>query len=109
PFETTPCRGVPEFVASDGECLQTGGDHGVRLQRLLIETRLFTAALPKAVAADRREMPIPRRLRGEQPAQRGEADVQDLRLRSPMTAEDHGVGKLGIVVRGNSLEPRPVG
>ncbi len=50
----------------------------MRLQRLLIEPRPLAAARPEAVAADGREVAGLGRLRLEQPAQRGEADLEHL-------------------------------
>ena len=57
---------------------EAGGDHGVRLERLLIEARPLAASRPEAVAADRREVPALRGLRLEQPAQRGKPDLEHL-------------------------------
>ena len=68
PLEAPARRLAPELIASHRERFETGGDHGVGFQGLLIEARPLAAARPKAVAADRREVAGFRGLRIEQPA-----------------------------------------
>src|SRR4051794_17755789 len=84
PFEAKLSSALPIFVTSDSVRLETGREHRVRFQRLLIEPRSFTTLRPEAVASDRRKVSAVRDLRLQQPAQRGETDFEHLALRSPM-------------------------
>src|SRR5476651_2304624 len=53
PFEAAPGGAMPEFVARYGVGFETGGQHRVRFQWLLIEAGAFAALGPESVAADR--------------------------------------------------------
>src|SRR5882762_5212196 len=70
PLETASRRALPVFVTRERKSLETGRDGSIGLDRLLIETRAFAAALPKTVGANRREISGLRSLRFHQPAER---------------------------------------
>src|ERR1700745_1692641 len=85
PLETTARRALPVFVMREGKSLETGRDGSIGLHRLVIEARAFSAALPKTVGANRREMSGLRSLRFHQPAERLQTCLEDVATRSPMT------------------------
>src|SRR6267378_3092805 len=70
PLETTARRAFPVFIMRESKSLKAGRDGSIGLDRLLIETRAFAAALPKTVGANRREISGLRSLRFHQPAER---------------------------------------
>src|SRR5881275_179261 len=107
PFETTSRRALPVFVVREGKSFETGGDGSIGLHRLLIEPRTFAAAVPKTVGTDRREMSGLRSLRIHQPAERLQTCLEHLATRSPMTTQDHCMGKLCVIIGGDRLEPSP--
>src|SRR5947207_9066270 len=107
PFETTSRRAFPVFVVRERKSLETGGDGSIGLHRLLIEPRAFAAALPKTVGTDRREMSGLCSLCIHQPAERPQTCLEHLATRSPMTTQNHCMGKLCIVIGGDRLEPLP--
>src|SRR5213593_1660220 len=108
PFETASRRALPVFVMRESKSLETGRDGSIRLHRLLIEARAFTAALPKTVGTNRREMSGFRSLRFHQPAKRLQTCLEYLATRSPMTTQDHRMRKLCVIVGGDRLEPFPL-
>src|SRR6266446_6522840 len=89
PLETTSRRARPVFIMRESKSLETGRDGSIGFHRLLIEARAFTAALPKTVGADRREMSGFRSLRFHQPAERLQTCLEYLATRSPMATQDH--------------------
>src|SRR5438045_6859624 len=107
PLETASRRALPVFVMRESKSLETGRDGSIGLHRLLIETRAFAAALPKTVAANRREISGLRSLRFHQPAERLQTCLEYLATRSPMTTQDHRMRKLCVIVGGDWLEPLP--
>src|SRR6059058_1840262 len=107
PLETASQCALPVFVMRESKSLETGRDGSIGFHRLLIEARAFAAALPKTVGANRCEMSRLRSLRFHQPAERLQTGLEYLTTRSPMTAQDHRMRKLCVVVGGDGLEPLP--
>src|SRR5512132_730202 len=104
PLETASRRALPVFIMRESKSLKTGRDGSIGLHRLLIEARAFAAALPKTVGTNRREISGFRSLRFHQPAKRLQTRLEYLATRSPMTAQDHRMRKLCVVVGGDGLE-----
>src|ERR1044071_9135530 len=107
PFETTSRGALPVFVMRESKSFKTGGNGSIGLDRLLIEPRAFAAALPETVGTDRREMSGLRSLCIHQPAERLQTCLEYLATRSPITTQDHRMGKLCVIVGGDRLEPLP--
>src|SRR5207249_9711093 len=107
PLEAASRRALPVFVMCESKSLQTGRNGSIGFHRLLIEARAFAASLPKTVGANRRKMSGFRSLRFHQPAERLQTGLEYLATRSPMTAQDHRMRKLCVVVGGDGLEPLP--
>src|SRR5438552_18823377 len=85
PLETTSRCALPVFVMRKSKSLETGRYDCIGFDRLLIEPRAFTAALPKAIATNRCEMSGLRFLHFHQPAKRLQTCLEDVTTRSPMT------------------------
>ena len=57
PVEGAAGFDMPAFVPGDTMCRETGRHHGLRLDRLLVETRTFAIFWVKAIGTDRDKMP----------------------------------------------------
>ena len=99
---------VPARIPSQRVRFHASGNHGVGFQWLLIEMGALTAAGPKAIAANRREMPPFSRLLLHQPAERLQPDVDNVTSGSPVPAKDHRLGKFRVIVGHYRLKPHPI-
>src|SRR5438105_13112965 len=82
PLETASRRALPVFVMRESKSLQTSRDGSIGFHRLLIEARALSAALPKTVGADRREMYRLLSLRFHQPADQPQTCLEYAATRS---------------------------
>ena len=62
PFECLASLNEPIVIAGGSMSLETGANHGMGLDRLLVVRRCLLTALPKAVGTNRAEMAIRRDL-----------------------------------------------
>src|ERR687891_1033435 len=86
PFEGAPGLVAPEVVTGRLEGFVAGRYRGLRLDRLLVETRPWAATTIEPVRADRHEVAVAGLL-GDQPAQRLQAQGQrPLAMRPAMAA-----------------------
>src|SRR5437763_15468978 len=76
PLEAASRRALPVFVMRESKSPEAGRDGSISLDRLWIEARAFTAALPKTVRANPCEMSRPRALRFPQPARRDQTSLE---------------------------------
>ena len=92
PIEGPPGLAPPEVIAGGAEGRQTGGNHRLRLDRLLVEIRACAVLFMEAIAADRAEMSGLGFL-VIRPASAGfESDLKRPRVRNPLAAEDRAPG-----------------
>ena len=99
---------VPPRIRRGAVGFETGRDHGVRFDGLLVEIRTGAAAGIKSVAADGPEIAAFRGLYLHQPTQRLQSALEHRLLARGFSAQNQGVGELGVVIGEHFLKPGPV-
>src|SRR6266852_1042526 len=89
---------VPTAIVGDGLGRETGGDHRLGFDGLLVETGSFSSPRIESVRADRHEMPLSGLLNMGQPFQRSQSGLDHLFLAQGLTANQESMGKHGITV-----------
>src|SRR4029077_2542862 len=105
PFECLAGLSEPIRIPGGFMRFETGANHRMSLDRLLVEQRRLLAAFPKAVGTNRPKMPIRSDLVFGEPAQTLEADLAKIGLIRPAARQHQCVRKSSIVVSDDILKP----
>ena len=108
PTESTLRLTPPEFIASDAEGVQTGGNHGLGLDWLLVEFRTMAVFPVESVVADRSEVPNRGLLLDDEPAKTFESDCQRAGMWYQLSAEDERLAEPRVLVGQGIFKPRPL-
>src|SRR4029077_16311557 len=95
-------------VAGSFVSLNARANCGMCLDRLLVERGRRFTALPKTIGTNRPEVSFRRELVLNQPTERFETDVIEIRLSGPTSRHHQGKWKAGVVVTDEVFEPKPV-
>src|SRR5437016_9902624 len=89
---------VPPDIGGSAIGFQTGRNHGLRLDGLLVKIGARAAARVEAITADRPKVAFLGVLQFVQPTQGMQASLEDLRLSGGVAAQYQGMRELRIVV-----------
>ena len=109
-----PVEGIPRLVdplrvAGRMEGFDAGGDRGMRLDGLLVESGGGPSPAEESAAPHRSEASARRCLQRGQPAEHGEAGVESGPVAGPAAARNECLAEPGVVVRDDIFRPVPVG
>ena len=100
---------IPPDIRRGAISFQTGRNHGLRLDGLLIEIGARAATAVEAIAADRPEVAFLGDLQFVQPAQGLQASLEDSLVVRWRAAQNQSMGELGVVIGEFVFKPAPIG